>query len=75
MGIEESEDDWKEMSLESRSRLRKVFLRNIFSGEQWKLRRVMRISYIFKSLFWGQSKEWIGMGKGNIDEVIGRLTL
>ena len=26
----------------------------------------------FKSLFWGQSKEWIGVRKGDLTEVIGR---
>ena len=35
-------------------------------------KKVMGLSYIFKSLFRGQSKEWIGMGRGDLAEVIGR---
>ena len=36
------------------------------------LRRVMRLSYILKSLFWVQRKEWRGKGRGDLAEVIGR---
>lgn len=51
----------------------KNVLRIIFSGEQWKFlrRRVMGILYVFKSLFWRQSKEQVCTGKGDLDEVIG----